>query len=92
MIAAPQYRAWVDENNIGHIRVLKRMKFILLLSIIRDVVLMQSDTHNSYREIYIYVPESLSGIKSDNFFSFIEFTQVCCNISIIVIDNPTDGQ
>lgn len=90
MITAAQYRAWVDEDNVGHIRILKRVNFILLLSIIRQVVLMQHIPGFLRREIFLYIPESLSGMRSENFCAFIEFTEECCNISISIIENPGD--
>jgi hypothetical protein len=82
-----QARAWVDEENIGHIRVIRRINFSSLMSVISQVAIAEGDFFSGERIVRIYIPTSLKAIDSDNLRSLITFAEVCGNIQISIIEN-----
>lgn len=85
VISTSQYRAWIDNQNSGHIRVLKRINFITILSVIRKIAETQQKKSDKPRVIFIYIPESLKVICSDNLLSFIGFIESCSDITITLV-------
>jgi hypothetical protein len=39
-IRSERYRAWIDDNNIGHIKILKRVNFATLISVLMEIAIM----------------------------------------------------
>lgn len=80
-----QLRAWIDEKNRGHIRVIRRLNFSSLIMVIRMIV--EGQEKKGRRKVQIYIPTSLKAIDSDNLRAFIEFADSCCNIHIDLIES-----
>ncbi|HWQ67515.1 MAG TPA: hypothetical protein VN372_11695 [Methanospirillum sp.] len=92
LIRSDQYRAWVDDENTGHIRVLRRLNFVTLITIIRKICEKQQSLSDKSHVIRIYIPLSLRDISSENLRSFIEFSEICCHMKItIMIADDTAG-
>lgn len=87
-----RYRAWIDQDNVGRIKILRRINFVALITVIRQIAEIQQNNTGSSRVIRIYIPGSLRAICSDNLRSVIEFTKVCCDIRITVIESDDEGQ
>jgi hypothetical protein len=79
-------RVWMDDMNTGHVRVIKRINFGIIISVIRQIVEIQRKRSDGREIIHIYIPRSLRTIHSDNFQSFIDFADDCCNITIEVFE------
>lgn len=90
-IRSDRFRAWVDDKNTGHIKILKRVNFVTLITILKQIVLSQKYNNLTLSEIRVYIPGSLKTICSDNLRSVIEFTDCCCDLKIIVIISD-DGE
>jgi hypothetical protein len=85
IIRSERYRAWIDDHNTGHVKILRRINFVTLVTILRHITTMQKKGEKSPRNIRIYIPGSLQTIYSDNLRSVIEFAEFCFNLKIIVI-------
>lgn len=85
VIRSERYRAWVDEQNTGHIKILRRINFVTLITILRQITMMQRAGDQAPGGIRIYIPGSLQTIYSENLRSVIEFTEFCFNLKITVI-------
>jgi hypothetical protein len=87
VLLSDRYRAWIDTRNTGHIRVIKRINFSTIITVVQKMVEIQRDKSGESGLIQIYIPNSLRTIHSENLRSFISFTNGCCNISIKVIES-----
>lgn len=87
VIFSDRYRAWIDSSNTGHIRVIKRINFSTIITVVQKIVEKQKDKSDKSCLIRMYIPNSLRSIRSDNLESFISFAGDCCNISIEVIES-----
>ena len=92
ILQSDRYRAWVDQDNIGRIKILRRVNFVTLITIIRQISEIQLSNTGFSKEIRIYIPASLRAICSENLRSFAEFTRVCCNTRITVIESDEGGE
>lgn len=86
LLISDRYRVWIDDENTGHVRVIKRINFGMIISVIRQIVEIQRKESVQTEVIRIYIPRSLRSIYSENLQSFIDFAGNCCNITIEVIE------
>jgi hypothetical protein len=71
------YRIWIDENDVGHLRIVKRINFRTLISLCRETYLALDRSHGTTPRIIIYVPRSLYDVMSENVREFIMFCRSC---------------
>jgi hypothetical protein len=81
-----QYRVWIDQDNIGRIKILRRINFVTLIGIIKQIAEIQQRNTGKAGDLCIYIPSSLKSICSENLLSFIEFSKTCCDMNILVIE------
>lgn len=81
-----QVRAWVDEENIGHVRMIRRVNFSTLITVIRKVVEAEGEVTHDPRQVRMYIPSSLKAVESENLRSLIEFSETCCNLRIVIVE------
>lgn len=65
-----QLRAWINEKNRGHIRVIRRLNFSSLIMVIRMIV--EGQEKKDRRQVQIYIPASLKTIDSDILRGYID--------------------
>ncbi len=80
-------RCWIDSENTGHIRIIRRVTLPILIGEIRDLVILQRRENLPLLLIRIYLPPSLKAEISTNLLSFIDFSDHCCNLSILICDS-----
>jgi hypothetical protein len=71
------YRIWIDENGVGHLRIVKRINFRTLISLCRETYLALDRSPGMTPRIIIYVPRSLYDVMSENVQEFITFCRSC---------------
>lgn len=86
ILISDRYRVWIDDERAGHIRVIKRVNFGKIISVVRQIVEIQRKDSDQTGMIRLYIPRSLRSIHSDNLKAFIDFAESCSNISIEVIE------
>jgi hypothetical protein len=86
ILTSDRFRVWIDDLSIGHVRVIKRINFGMIISAIRQIASVQRKNSEKYQIIRIYIPKSLRSIHSENLQAFIQFARDCGNISIEVIE------
>jgi hypothetical protein len=91
ILQSDRFRAWVDQDNIGHIKILRRINFVTLIDVIRQIAEIQLRDTGQPGEVKIYIPASLRTICSENLRSFIEFTRICCDMKIAVMEAEEGG-
>ncbi|VVB93885.1 Uncharacterised protein [uncultured archaeon] len=82
------YRVWVDEAGVGHIRVLKRINFTTLVALFQEL-------HGEIRKriagnpgkvhIIFYISKSLYDEMSVNAKEFLGFCQSCMGIKFELV-------
>ena len=82
-----QYRVWIDRDNIGRIKIIRRINLATLINIIRQITVVQLKETGKSGDVCIYYPASLKTICSDNLLSFIEFCKSCCDMNISIIES-----
>ena len=87
VLLSDRYRAWIDKEHTGHIRVIKRITFSTIITVVCQIVEMQRAKSGESGLIRIYIPHSLRSIYSENLQAFINFAGDCCNIPIEVIES-----
>nr|WP_319538842.1 hypothetical protein [uncultured Methanospirillum sp.] len=86
ILTSDRFRVWIDDLSIGHVRVIKRINFGMIISAIRQIASVQQKKSERFQIIRIYIPRSLRSIHSENLQAFIQFAKDCGNISIEVIE------
>ncbi|GEM_PF-3746493 len=86
ILTSDRFRVWIDDLYIGHVRVIKRINFGMIISAIRQIASVQQIGSEETQIIRIYIPRSLRSIHSENLQAFIQFAKDCGNISIEVIE------
>jgi hypothetical protein len=72
----PSYRVWIDEINVAHLRLVKRINFKTFISLCRESYLA-IDKETDHPRIIIYIPRSLYDEMSENVSEFIMFCRSC---------------
>ncbi|HWQ64191.1 MAG TPA: hypothetical protein VN429_07215, partial [Methanospirillum sp.] len=86
ILTSDRFRVWIDDLSVGHVRVIKRINFGMIISAIRQIASVQRKDLEKSQIIRIYIPRSLKSIHSENLQAFIVFAKDCGNISIDVIE------
>ncbi|PWR70930.1 hypothetical protein [Methanospirillum lacunae] len=86
ILTSDRFRAWIDDRSIGHVRVIKRINFCIIISAIRQIASIQKKDSENSQTIRIYIPRSLMSINSENLQVFIQFARDCGNILIEIIE------
>lgn len=73
----PSYRVWIDEKNVAHLRLVKRINFKTLISLCRESYLAIDKDTEHHPRILIYIPRSLYDEMSENVSEFIMFCRSC---------------
>jgi hypothetical protein len=86
ILTSDRFRVWIDDLSTGHVRVIKRINFGMIISAIRQIASIQRKDLKNNQIIRIYIPKSLRSIHSENLQAFILFAKDCGNISIEIIE------
>lgn len=70
-------RVLIDDDGVGHIRIIKRVNFRTILQIFREVYLEVRKTPDTKPRIVIYLSRSLLDEMSDNLKDFLDFAVSC---------------
>jgi hypothetical protein len=81
-----QVRVWMDEERIGHIRIIRRVNFSTLIKLINTLTEVVEQESTGTRQVRIYIPASLKSIDSENLRALMEFAENCCNIRITLVE------
>ncbi|WP_424028201.1 hypothetical protein [Methanoregula sp.] len=76
----PSYRVWIDEKNVAHFRLVKRINFKTFIGLCRESYLAidkETELHELHPRIIIYIPRSLYDEMSENVSEFIMFCRSC---------------
>ncbi len=82
------YRIWVDEAGVGHIRILKRINFKTLVSLFEELhgEIKKRIAGNSGKvHIIFYISRSLYDEMSVNAKEFLGFCQSCMGIKFELV-------
>jgi hypothetical protein len=73
----PSYRVWIDDRNIAHFRLVKRINFKTFIGLCRESYLAIDKETGHHPRIIIYIPRSLYDEMSENVSEFIMFCRSC---------------
>jgi hypothetical protein len=76
---ADTYRVMIDADGIGHIRIIKRMNFRMVLTLFKELYLEVRKSSDNNPHIIIHVSPSLYGEMSENLKEFLLFCSACLN-------------
>lgn len=81
------YRIYVDETGVGHIRILKRINFKIIISLFEEIhrEIKKRFENNGKIHINFYISRSLYDEMSINAKEFLEFCQSCMGIKFELI-------
>jgi len=82
------YRIWVDETAVGHIRILKRINFATLVAIFEELhgeIRKRISENPGKVHIVFYISKSLYADMSVNAKEFLGFCQSCMGIKFELI-------
>lgn len=82
---ANNYRIWIDDLGIGHIRILKRTNFKIIMSIFEEIHSEVKKRNDKEIKIVFYVSKSLYDEMSISTKEFIGFCQSCVGIKFELI-------
>jgi hypothetical protein len=71
------YRILIDQNGIGHIRIVRRINFRIFIILCKETYLALNRTPDTYPRIVIYIPRSLYESMSENICEFVTFGRSC---------------
>jgi len=71
------YRLMIDQEGIGHIRIIKRMNFRTVLSLFKELYIELRKDHQAKPHIIIHISRSLSDEMSENLREFLLFCSAC---------------
>ena len=77
------YRVWVDDEEVGHIRILKRINFKTLVALLEELhgeIKKRSTWNPGKVHIIFYISRSLYDEMSVNAKEFLGFCQSCMGI------------
>lgn len=82
------YRIWVDEEVVGHIRILKRINFKTLVAIFEELNAEIKKTNPGRAHIKFYISRSLYAETSVNAKEFLDFCQSCMGVifELVLLD------
>lgn len=81
------YRIYVDETGVGHVRILKRINFKILISLFEEIhgEIKKRVENNGKIHINFYISRSLYDEMSTNAKEFLEFCQSCMGIKFELV-------
>lgn len=79
------YRLWVDDLGVGHVRVLKRTNFKIIISIFEEIHSEVKKRNDKEIKIIFYISKSLYDEMSINTKEFLGFCQFCVGIKFELI-------
>lgn len=74
---ADTYRVMIDNDGTGHIRIIKRMNFRMILALFKELYLEIRKTPGRSPHIIIHVSQSLYDEMSENLKEFLLFCSAC---------------
>lgn len=74
---ADTYRVMIDNDGTGHIRIIKRMNFRMILTLFKELYLETKKTPGRSPHIIIHVSQSLYDEMSENLKEFLLFCSAC---------------
>jgi hypothetical protein len=74
---ADTYRVMIDNDGTGHIRIIKRMNFRMILTLFKELYLEIRKTPGRSPHIIIHVSQSLYDEMSENLKEFLLFCSAC---------------
>jgi hypothetical protein len=74
---ADTYRVMIDGEGTGHIRIIKRMNFRMILTLFKELYLEIRKTPGRTPHIVIHVSQSLYDEMSENLKEFLLFCSAC---------------
>ncbi len=82
------YRVWVDETGVGHIRILKRINFTTLVALFEELhgeIKKRISSNPGKVHIIFYISKSLYDEMSVNAKEFLGFCQSCMGIKFELV-------
>ena len=82
------YRVWVDEAGVGHIRILKRINFTTLIALFEELygeIKKRVPSNPGKIHIIFYISKSLYDEMSVNAKEFLGFCQSCMGIKFELV-------
>ncbi|MCX9084217.1 MAG: hypothetical protein OIN87_05375 [Candidatus Methanoperedens sp.] len=82
------YRIWVDETGVGHIRILKRINFAKLVAIFEELhgeIKKRTSDNPGKVHLVFYISKSLYDEMSINSKEFLGFCQSCMGIKFELV-------
>jgi len=74
---AETYRVMIDTDGTGHIRIIKRMNFRMVLALFKELYLEIHKSPGRSPHIVIHVSQSLYDEMSENLKEFLLFCSAC---------------
>lgn len=79
------YRIWTDDLGTGHIRILKRTNFKIIMSIFEEIYGEVKKRNDKEIKIVFYISKSLYDEMSNSTKEFLEFCQSCIGIKFELV-------